>query len=171
MEQWNDGFRAVAESEDFEMAHITEDQLRSFASRGMVSQSEADRVLGRRAIAFDAIGNPVDIDASRPSKYHNVRTRIDGITFDSKREASRYMELRLAEKAGRVRNLKRQVPFRFVINDIDCGAYVADFTYDEYLTEMWRPVVEDVKGVRTDVFKLKRKLMFACHGIEIKETR
>lgn len=100
------------------------------------------------------------------SKYGNRRTTIDGITFDSAKEALRWQELRLLEAAGEIRNLARQARYRLEVNGAKVCDYVADFTYDEGDTF----VVEDVKGRRTPVYSLKKKLMKAIHGIEIRET-
>ena len=103
-----------------------------------------------------------------PNKYHNRKTSVDGIRFDSKREANRYIELKLLERSGVIKGLKRQVPY-VLINKSSYGRatkYVADFVYyeDDKL------VVEDVKGVRTPVYKLKKRLMAERFGIEVKET-
>lgn len=101
-------------------------------------------------------------------KYHNSKTVIDGIRFDSKKEAKRYLELKILEKAGVIKELKRQVPY--ILIDKSCYGraikYVADFVY----LENGQLVVEDVKGVRTPVYKLKKRLMAEVYGIEIKET-
>ena len=103
-----------------------------------------------------------------PNKYHNSKTSVDGIRFDSKREANRYMELKLLEKAGVIKDLRRQVPY-VIINKSRYGRaikYVADFVY----LENGQLVVEDVKGVRTPVYRLKKRLMAEVYGIEVKET-
>lgn len=101
-------------------------------------------------------------------KYHNSKTVIDGIRFDSKKEAKRYLELKILEKAGVIKDLRRQVPY-VLINKSRYGRaikYVADFVYyeDDKL------VVEDVKGVLTPLYKLKKRLMAEVYGIEVKET-
>lgn len=101
-------------------------------------------------------------------KYHNSKTVIDGIRFDSKKEAKRYLELKILEKAGAIKDLRRQVPY-VLINKSRYGRdikYVADFVYHEDD----KLVVEDVKGVRTHVYKLKKRLMAERFGIEVKET-
>ena len=101
-------------------------------------------------------------------KYHNSKTVIDGIRFDSKKEAKRYLELKILEKAGVIKDLRRQVPY-VLINKSRYGRaikYVADFVY----LENGQLVVEDVKGVRTPVYKLKKRLMAEVYGIEVKET-
>lgn len=107
----------------------------------------------------------------KPSKYRNRRVERDGLRFDSVAEADRFAKLLLLEKAGEIRNLRRQVRYDFVINGKKCGWYVADHVYDEQVNGFWAPVVEDVKGFRTDVFKLKKRLMAAIHNIEIREIK
>ena len=109
------------------------------------------------------------------SKYGNKRTVVDGITFDSNAEARRWSYLRLMEKAGEISGLERQVSFALVEGVRFAGEarkrpairYVADFTY----VENSRLVIEDVKGVETPEFRLKRHLMLALHGREIRVTR
>lgn len=111
------------------------------------------------------------------SKYGNKKTEIDGIVFDSKHEATRWIELKYMERAGLIKELKRQQAFCLipVIKD-GCKVrqravnYIADFTYYEKVRDGWKPVVEDAKGVRTDVYKLKKKLMLWRYGIEIVEV-
>lgn len=85
------------------------------------------------------------------TKYHNIKTEVDGILFDSKLEASRYKELKILVKVGEIRSFGLQPEFRF-----KCGIkYRADFI-------VWGldkiPWVEDSKGVRTKEFSLKLKL-------------
>jgi len=106
----------------------------------------------------------------KESKYHNKRVTVDGITFDSVKEARRWQELRLMERAGEITLLARQVKIELVPknNLFRAVYYVADFVYVDKRTG--KTVYEDVKGVRTDVYKLKKKLLYWRHGIEIKET-
>lgn len=98
------------------------------------------------------------------SKYRNVPTVINGLRFSSKAEAARYSELKLLQAANQVRWFIRQPRFDLG-NDI---TYVADFLVvwnaDETTFSDTRVTVEDVKGVETDVFKLKRKLFEAQYG-------
>lgn len=106
------------------------------------------------------------------SKYHAKRTSVDGITFDSKREADRYLVLKSMEEDGTIENLRRQVRYELVpAFDVDGKHYrpvfyVADFVYRENGHE----VIEDVKGVVTDVYRLKRKLVAYRYGMSIRET-
>ena len=104
----------------------------------------------------------------KKSKYGAIRTEIDGISFDSKREAARYQELRLLEQAGEIENLRLQVPYELIAKSKYGRSikYVADFVYSRNgLT-----VVEDAKGVRTPVYRLKKRMMAEKYGIQIKET-
>lgn len=106
------------------------------------------------------------------SKYHAKKTVVDGITFDSKREADRYLVLKGMEEDGTIEDLRRQVRYELVpAFDVDGRhyrpvCYVADFVY----REDGREVVEDVKGMRTDVYRLKSKLFARRYGMSIKET-
>lgn len=109
------------------------------------------------------------------SKYGNRITELDGIRFDSRREATRWAELRLLEKAGEIYELHRQVPFVLIPaqrnlqgNVIERAVkYIADFVYYDSDGNV---VVEDAKGVKTDAYKLKKKMMLYFKGIEIKEV-
>ena len=110
------------------------------------------------------------------TKFRNVKVEIDGHRFDSKREGARYRELKLMEKAGMIRNLKLQVPFPIIVNEELICKYIADFVYDEEIEwaagKSWQPIVEDVKGgPLLPQFVLKRKLMKAVRGIDIRITR
>lgn len=118
------------------------------------------------------------------SKYHSKKVTVNGITFDSKREANRYSELLLLEKAGQIQNLELQKVFELIPTQReilpetdDYGRqklgkvierpvkYIADFVY----TENGETVVEDTKGYRTSDYVIKRKLMLLRYGIHIKE--
>lgn len=103
---------------------------------------------------------------SKPSKYRNVRTIVDGIVFASRKEAARYGELKLMERAGLISDLATQVPFVFTYNGQRICCYYADFQY----SQGGRVVVEDVKGgKRTKEYVIKRKLMRAFYSIDILE--
>lgn len=100
------------------------------------------------------------------SKYRAVATTVDGIRFASKREARRYGELRLLERAGTIKALGLQPRFHIVLNGIEICEYVADFVYEEG----GKRIVEDAKGFRTPVYRLKKKLAEAQFGIVVRET-
>jgi hypothetical protein len=107
------------------------------------------------------------------NKYHNKKVTYNGIAFDSKKEARRYSELLLLERAGVITDLQMQVPFVLIpsqringkVVERECK-YIADFVY----TENGKVVVEDTKGMKTDKYIIKRKLMLYVHGIQIKEV-
>lgn len=113
----------------------------------------------------------------RMSKYNSKKTIIDGIVFDSKKEAKRYQQLKKLEDEGVIENLRLQVPFEiqesFVVVDYEGKKhkrrpirYIADFVYTINSIE----VVEDVKGRKTDVYALKKKMFEAKFNKTIKET-
>lgn len=102
------------------------------------------------------------------SKYRNVKTTIDGIPFDSRAEARRYADLKLLARAGEITNLEIQPKFDITINGVKICTYIADFRYVEFGSN--EVVVEDVKGVRTPVYNLKKRLIKATHGVDITEV-
>lgn len=114
---------------------------------------------------------------ARRNKYNAKKIKIDGHTFDSTREAERYRKLKLLEKAKEIRNLELQP--RFLLQDKfkdKTGTthrkieYVADFMY---VDKDDKKIVEDVKGVMTDVYKLKKKLFLNLYDnqYDFKEIR
>ena len=101
----------------------------------------------------------------KPHKYGARATVVDGIKFASRKEADRYAELKLLERAGKVRELRCQVRYPLEVNGVLVTHYVADFVYwDE---DARRNVVEDTKGFVMDSFRIKAKLFYALTGIEI----
>jgi hypothetical protein len=101
-------------------------------------------------------------------KYHNKKTEVHGISFDSKKEAARYQELLLLERAGQIENLEIQPRLDLVVNNCKIGFYKGDFRYKDLATG--NSVLEDVKGMKTPVYNLKRKLVKALYGIDIVEV-
>lgn len=124
------------------------------------------------------------------SKYYNVKTKTsDGLIFDSHKEARRWEQLRMLEKAGKIVELERQVSYELLPNQYETYErfsktgkrlkdgqrlverkvdYVADFVYHD--AERGELIVEDTKGVKTKDYILKRKLMYLVHGIKIREV-
>lgn len=103
------------------------------------------------------------------SKYGNRKTVIDGIRFDSKREAEYYAELKLREKAGEVFEVEMQRPFAIVINGQLVCTYKSDFHFYDAIAKRRRVV--DTKGFATPEFKLKKKLMKAVLGLDIEVVK
>lgn len=121
------------------------------------------------------------------NKYHAKKyASQDGEVFDSKREARRYEELCLLQRAGRIQNLRRQVKFILIPAQREPDrvgvrggrvkgasierevSYIADFVYVD--SAIGKQVVEDAKGMKTKDYVIKRKLMLWVHGIRIREV-
>ena len=111
------------------------------------------------------------------SKYKNKKYIDDnGVKWDSKREYKRYLELKEKEEKGEISNLQRQVIYQVMPKLYDENGkfkhhpikYVADFVYTDNLTG--KEIVEDAKGLRTEVYKIKKKLMYWQYKIEISEV-
>ena len=123
----------------------------------------------------------------RQTKYGNHKVTVDGIEFDSKKDYHRWCELRLLERAGAIRDLRRQVEYELIPNQYETVerfgkkgqrlkdgqrciekkvSYVADFVYEQD----GKTIVEDTKGMRTKDYILKRKMMLFFHGIKIREV-
>lgn len=102
------------------------------------------------------------------SKYHAKHVMIDGHNFDSIRESKRYQELKLMQQAGEIQSLRLQEPYVLIEKSKYGRAikYYADFVY----RQNGETVVEDCKGYKTDVYRLKKRLMAEIYGIEVKET-
>jgi hypothetical protein len=104
----------------------------------------------------------------KAGKYRNQKTILDGIVFDSAKEARRYMELRARLAVGEIDKLQLQVEFVLEVNGGKVASYVADFVYQE----KGKMIVEDVKSAvtrRIRIYRLKKKLMKQIHGIDIIE--
>lgn len=109
------------------------------------------------------------------SKYKAIKTEIDGITFASRKEATRYVELKYMERAGLITDLQLQRVFTLIGEQRDANGkiierpckYIADFAYKDKTGKM---IVEDTKGMRTKDYVIKRKLMLSIYGIQIQEV-
>ena len=106
-------------------------------------------------------------------KYHNKKVTINGEIFDSKKEAARWQELLLLQRAGKISHLNRQVTYELIPSQYIDGKcversvkYVADFVYKEN----GQLIVEDTKGMKTPEYIIKRKLLLSVYGIRIKEV-
>jgi hypothetical protein len=107
-----------------------------------------------------------DAEGGGMSKYGNVQTVVDTLTFASKAEARRYGELKLLEQAGVIQQLVCQPKYPIVVNGKKICDYIGDFAY----LDGKGLVLEDVKGMKTPAYRLKKKLVLACYGIEITEV-
>jgi hypothetical protein len=125
------------------------------------------------------LASPPENKPDMPSvkrKYRNIPVKVDGIRFDSKKEAARWVELKALRQNLEIRDLERQVKFELGINGTKVCDYVCDFHYYEKPPQEgadWLLVVEDVKSVATrklPVFRIKKRLMLAIYGITIRET-
>ena len=106
--------------------------------------------------------------APKANKYKNQKITFRGMKFDSIGERDRYVFLLSEQEAGRISNLQRQVKFPLTCNGVVVCHYIADFKYVDQHALL---VVEDFKGVITDVFELKAKMFKACYGFDITITR
>jgi hypothetical protein len=132
-----------------------------------------DDILSKNLTVAGGAGKLIDAkpkDKKKKLKYGNKKTTVDGIVFDSKKEAERYQDLILAMKYKKISALQLQIKFPLIVNDQIVANYIADFVY---LDESGKKIVEDVKSEITrknPVYRLKLKLMKAIYGIEIKES-
>lgn len=129
-----------------------------------VSEEEFRGFLLKQGKGLPATAPPMP---QKRSKYGNRRIVVDGERFDSKGEYARYLELLLQQKAGLIRDLTRQVRIPIEVNGSHICDYIADFVYYEKGEE----VVEDFKGMVTGIFALKRKLLAATQGKEVRITK
>jgi hypothetical protein len=101
------------------------------------------------------------------NKYRARSITVDGIRFPSRLEANRYGELKLLERAGEISGLTLQPEYPLTVNGVNCGTYRADFRYVEKANGT---VIEDTKGFRTPVYRLKKRIVEAIYGIKITEV-
>jgi len=107
------------------------------------------------------------------SKFGNKKVTIDGIKFDSIKEGRHYKDLKLRERAGEISELKIKPVYEFWINGVLVGKYTADFSYWVIRPQPLGFRVDDVKGgtaTRTEAYGLRKRLMLACHNIEVMEV-
>lgn len=116
-----------------------------------------------RGVRVNIPGDP------KPNKFSNIKTEVDGIIFHSKREATRYRDLKLMQQHGLIAGLVLQPRYPLLVNGEKVATYIGDFEY----IEQGQKIVEDVKAphLRKHMYyRLKKKLMRALYGIEIRET-
>lgn len=127
-----------------------------------------DTPAGQRADNAHLFDTPANSGGRKKSKYNAKKTDVDGVEFDSKREAKRYKQLRMLLKAGEIAFLARQVQFELNVGGSFSMVYIADFQYTIRATGA--QVIEDCKGFRTAEYEKKKRLMKEIYGIEILET-
>ena len=135
----------------------------------MTRWSEANLVkLQGRTVGQNGSKQSVPI-TSRVTKYGNRPPMVDGFRFDSIAEAKRYKELKLMELAGEIRDLVLQPKFIFEYRGVRIGSYKGDFKY--LLIHSPVPIVEDCKSepTKTQAYRLRKRMMLAFHGIELRE--
>jgi hypothetical protein len=137
-------------------------RLGADARRQIRNALESERREGGQSNRVVGDGSP------SPSKLHNVRTRVDGITFDSLSEAKRYGELKIEAIAGVITDLQVHQRFCLDVNGVHICEYESDFVY----RRNGALIVEDVKSqpTVTRLYRIKKKLMRAIHGVEIQEV-
>lgn len=130
-----------------------------------------DRAAWTRAFAGDT-------DVIRANKYHARICTVDGIRFDSRKEARRYQDLQLLRTAGAISSIELQPEFPIIVREqwrddgewIPCGRYRADFRYVDLATG--EVVIEDAKSdaTKTTAYRLRKRLVEAIYGITIREV-
>lgn len=135
-----------------------------------------NRRVGQKAAPAATIApqrvNGTPATPSRRPKYGAVKTTVDGLVFDSKKEAARYSTLRLWQQVGAIRDLELQPRYELIASNGEIvGHFTPDFRY--WSVELGRLVVEDVKGgpaTKTTAYRLRKRLFTACHGITLTEV-
>lgn len=152
--------------------HVGTARIRESHAIVMRGNVEPESLARLAALAKAHASGPLVAAETSRGKYGNRKCEADGITFDSQKERERYHDLKRFERIGKISNLRLQVRYeiapavRLDGRKRPARYYVADFVYEEDGAE----VVEDSKGYRTPEYRLKRHLMKACHGIEIREV-
>lgn len=137
-------------------------QTRHYRGEGVPGAAEGEG-LTKGDMTSEAFRN-----MTKSHKYGARATVVDNIRFPSRKEANRYAELKLLERADAVRDIRCQVRMPIEVNSVHVADYICDFVYWD--TDKKARIWEDVKGFRTDVYKLKKKLVEALYGISILET-
>lgn len=135
----------------------------------LTTEASISKLPGVRA-AERCVASEGNVARSRGyGKYGAKPVEIDGFWFASSAEGRRYGQLRLLQAVGEISGLKLQPRFPFEIGEELMFTYIADFEYSDRQTG--RRIIEDVKGVSTPVYKLKKKIIEKVFGITIEEIR
>lgn len=144
--------------------------------RFTISDIEALEAAGKIR-GFDILPNKmvppavINLKGRKRSKYGNNKVVVDGVEFDSQKEADRYGVHKMRLVAGEIKWLELQVPYIFMVGGKTVTKYIADFRYED--AAAGELVVEDVKSEATRrlrPYRIKKKLMASCFGIEIQEV-
>jgi hypothetical protein len=140
--------------------------FRELVGRG--ERTSLDKKVSRKISVSAKIPKKSQKNEKRASKYNAKKTVISGIVFDSKVEAERYMFLSELLRKNKISDLILQEKFDIIIDGIFICSYVTDFSYKNKATGV--RITEDVKGMKTPVYRLKKKLIKAVFGINIHEV-
>lgn len=154
------------------MTRMTEEELLAKSAKNKAAWNRAGVTHAEVAkVTKGKVGKFIPVLERPKSKYRNTKTEVDGIVFDSKKEAARWLELKALEASGKISRLCRQVRVPLKVNGIVVAHWVADFEYQESVLD---PLVwEDVKSDFTrklPLYRLKKKMVKAIYGVDIKET-
>lgn len=154
------------------MGRLTEEEIAARSARNKAAWNRAGVTKAEVAkVKKGKVGKFIAVH--KQSKYRNKKTEVDGITFDSAKEAARWLELKALEAAGSIHMLRRQIRVPLVVSGTCVAHWIADFEYIEGDVSTGPLVWEDVKSAYTrklPVFRLKANLVKAIYGREIKET-
>ena len=128
----------------------------------------ADEYLKR--IAAGKEGGRQVLQGEKPNKYRNKKTTVDGIVFDSKKEAKHIQLLKYMEKNGKITKLILQPKFKFEGLVYDSGRTIEYWADAEYYDKKGKRHIVDVKGIRTPAYKIKRALMLYWFDLEVEEV-
>lgn len=160
------GFRC-GENGDGERGHVHIDKE---GRPAIIAGEVADEAIAERHVGANAKAFRKELDgliSPRPGRYGVKRVEVDGVVFDSAIEGRRFRILKGEEAVGRISDLRMQVAYPYAENEKHCFTYKSDFNYID--TATGSEVIEDVKGMKTDVYKLKKKLIEARYRIVITE--
>ena len=115
-------------------------------------------------------GQQVSQDGTKPNKYRNVKTKVDGVVFDSRKEAHHVQLLKILAKRGEITELILQPKFKFDGLVYDSGRTIEYWADAEYYDKHGKRHIVDVKGMKTPAYKIKRALMSYWFGIEVEEV-
>lgn len=122
---------------------------------------------GVTRLAAADVRDLLKVSSTQANKYKNKKVECDGYSFDSIRERDRYLDLKMLARAGKIRDLELQPGYPLHVNGELVATYLADFLYVDGAGILH---VEDAKGVRTAIYRMKKKLVKAIYGIDIEEV-